>query len=133
MRLSGLLTRGDRGSAPLEAVVAIVFLMLMAIGAIEIAFVLYGRNVLAASAHEGARVAIEMGRAPSEAVAVATNTVEGTVGGLVRDLDVSVATSGVPGGSAVKVTVSGVLEPFGPIPIPIRFSSSATAVRSTKT
>jgi hypothetical protein len=112
-------------------VVAIVFLMLLTVGAIEVAFVLYGRNVLAASAHEGARAAVELGRAPSEAVAIANNTVRSSIGGLVRELDVSVTTLGVSGRSTVKVSVSGTLKPFGPIPIPIRFSSSATAARKT--
>ncbi len=111
---------------------AIVLLMLMTIGAIEVAFVLYGRNILAASAHEGARAAIELGRAPSDAVAVATRTVEGSVGGLMRDLDVAVAVSGAPGRRAVRVRVSASLTAFGPIPIPFRFSSSATAATAAR-
>jgi len=125
------LNGAERGSAVLETVASISMVLLLALGAIEVAFALYARNVLAASAHEGARAAIELGRSPEDAVAVAGATVRRAAGGLVSDLDISVATGAVNGRSVVRVHVTGSLKPFGPVPLPMRFSNTATSTRQT--
>ncbi|MCA1694613.1 MAG: pilus assembly protein, partial [Actinobacteria bacterium] len=75
----------ERGSAPLEAVLSILFVMLLVLGTIEVSLALYGRNVVAAAAHEGARAALELGRGPDSAAAVARSTVRRASGALVRD------------------------------------------------
>jgi hypothetical protein len=117
----------ERGSAPLESVFAMAILMLLALGVVEVAFALYGRNVVAASAHEGARAALEQGRGAEDAVAVATRTVRGAAGGLVRDLDVAAAVRRSGARSIVTVRVSGLLSSIGPVPLPMPVSVTATS------
>ena len=115
MRSSQLLSGApplERGSSPVESLLAIVILLFLALGVIEVAFALYGRNVVAASAHEGARAGIEVGRSSSDAAAVASRAV--------RSAD---------GDGVVRVRVSGTLESFGPVPFPIPVSAGATATR----
>jgi hypothetical protein len=120
-------SKQQQGSAPLEAVFAIVILMVLVLGVIEVTFALYGRNVVAASAHEGARAAIERGRSPTEAIAIARGVVEQSAGGLIDDLDVSVTVNEAGGRRLVRVRVGGVLELIGPVPVPLRVSTVATA------
>lgn len=120
----------ERGSAPLETVFAIAFLLLLVLGAIEVVWALYGRNVLISSAHEGARAALELGRSSSDAVTIATRSIEQSAGALVDELDVGVSTETVGGRSLVRVEVSGVLTPRGPVPMPIPVRTAATVSRS---
>lgn len=122
----------QRGSAVVETVVAIVLLMILVLGAIEVAFALYARNVVAAAAHEGARAGIELGRDPADASAIAHATVVRAAGGLVRDLrvDTSVTRHGTT--SLVAVRVRGILRSFGPVPLPIPMSSTATVTRAVR-
>jgi hypothetical protein len=119
--------KSERGSAPLEAVFAIVFLMVLVLGAIQVAFALYGRNVIAAAAHEGARAAIERGRSPTEATTIAREVVHRAAGRLVDDLNVRVAIDRSDEHTQLHVRVGGVLDLFGPVPLPLRISSVATA------
>ncbi|MGH2747882.1 MAG: TadE/TadG family type IV pilus assembly protein [Actinomycetota bacterium] len=119
----------ERGSAPVEASFAIVILMLLALGVMEVALALYGRNVLISSAHEGARAAVERGRDPREADAIARRTVESAAGGLIDDLEVSVVEQQVGFISVIRVNVSGVVNSFGPVPLPIPVSTNASATR----
>jgi len=124
------LSEPERGSAPLETVFAIAFLLLLVLGAIEVVWALYGRNVLISSAHEGARAALELGRSSSDAVTIATRSIEQSAGALVDELDVGVSTETVGGRSLVRVEVSGVLTPWGPVPMPIPVRTAATVSRS---
>lgn len=101
-------------------------LLVMVLGVVEVAFALYARNVVAAAAHEGARAAIEVGRDPQDAAVTARSTVEHSAGGLVTDLQVTTAVSAGEH-PQIRVVVSGVLKPFGPVPLPLHFSSTATA------
>lgn len=128
MRHHRLLTRSESGSAPVEATFAIVLLMMIVLGVIEIAFALYSRNVVAAAAHEGARAALELGRTPEEAARAAELTVETSAGGLVTDLRVDVAGRHSDNRRAFVVRVTGRLKPFGPVPIAVPFSETAHAV-----
>ena len=118
-----LIRDNDQGSAPIESLFALVLLLFLVLGTIEIAFALYGRNVLASSAHEAARAAVELGRDPDEAAAIATNTVVRSAGGLTRELNVRVQTDQ----SVVRVTVTGVVDAFGPVPFPFPVKAVATA------
>jgi len=117
----------ERGSAPLESIFAIVFLCLLVLGVIQVSFALYARNVVAASAHEGARAAVERGVELRDASAIADTTVRRAAGGLVEDLHVAVATRKGTEEAAVSVEVAGMLRVFGPVPIRIPLRSSATA------
>jgi hypothetical protein len=127
MRKSRLLNTShqERGAAPVEAVFGLVMLIVMVLGVVEIAFALYARNVVAASAHEGARAAAEVGRTPADAAATARSTVEHAAGGLVRDLQVATVV-GAGDRPELRVTVTGALKPFGPVPFPMHFRSVAT-------
>ena len=125
-----MLSVSERGSAPLETVFAIAFLLLLLLGAIEVVWALYGRNVLMSSAHEGARAALELGRSSSDAVTIATRSIEQSAGALVDELDVGVSTETLDGRSTVRVEVSGVLAPWGPVPMPLPVKTAATVSRS---
>jgi len=125
-----MLSVSERGSAPLETVFAIAFLLLLVLGAIEVVWALYGRNVLMSSAHEGARAALELGRSSSDAVTIATRSIEQSAGALVDELDVGVSTETLDGRSTVRVEVSGVLAPWGPVPMPLPVKTAATVSRS---
>ena len=120
--------RHERGSAPIEATFALLLLLFLVLGAIEVAFALYGRNVVLASAHEGARAAVELGRTEAEAVVLARDTVDRAAGGVVDRLsvDVSVARADV---MIVEVQVRGVVDAWGPIPFPLPVTANATATR----
>lgn len=124
-----LIILNERGSSAAEATFAIVFLMLLVLGVIEIAFALYARNVVSASAHEAARHAVEIGRDPDTARSVARSTVVQAAGGLVDGLTIGVRSSATRGRRSVEVIVSGRMKPFGPVPLPIAFSTTATAVQ----
>ncbi|MDQ3752405.1 MAG: pilus assembly protein [Actinomycetota bacterium] len=120
----------ERGSAALDAVFAIAFVLFLSLGAIEVAWALYGRNVVMSSAHEGARAALELGRTSSDASAIATHTIKQSAGGLVDDLDVGVSTQTIAGRSLVRVEVRAVLAPWGPVPMPIPVKTAATVSRT---
>jgi Flp pilus assembly protein TadG len=121
-----LVAVSERGSAPLEAVLSIVFMMLLVMGAIEVSLALYGRNVVAAAAHEGARAALELGRGPESAGAIARSAVRRSSGGLVRNLKVEVVPQTIGSMSYVRVRVAGLLRLAGPIPVPIPVTATAT-------
>lgn len=132
MRRHGLLTieKSERGSAPLESLFAMLFVVMLALGAIEVALVLYARNVISASAHEGARAGVELGRDPQEAAELARRTVERSAGGLVDELEVGVRVASTPDRSTVHVTVAGTLRVPGPVALP--FPARATATATTE-
>ncbi|MEA2446535.1 MAG: hypothetical protein QOK47_172 [Actinomycetota bacterium] len=123
------LLRSAQGSAPVETVFALTFVLLLVLGVIEVAFALYGRNVVMASAHEGARAAVEYGRSSEEAEAIARDTVRRAAGSLVDDLQVSVSIGDQLGVSTVQVRVQGTVDAFGPVPFPMSVDSVATAAR----
>jgi hypothetical protein len=123
------LTLQERGSSPVEVVFAMAVLLLLVLGVIEVALALYGRNVVMTSAHEGARAAVELGRAPEDATRIASDTVRRAAGGLVDELAVRAARTEVAGRAEVHVRVSGVLKAFGPVPLRIPVSAAAHASR----
>lgn len=128
MRRDRLLTqnRSEAGSAAVESTFALLLLLGLVLGTIEVAFALYGRNVILSAAHEGARAAVELGRDPSEAAAIARSTVSRSAGGVVDDLDVHVEiTDGDP--IRVAVRVSGIVDAWGPVPLPIPVTTVARA------
>jgi uncharacterized membrane protein YeiH len=103
-----------------------LFLMLLVFGTIEVSLALYGRNVVAAAAHEGARAALELGRGPESAAAIARATVRHSSGALVRDLRVDVIPLTTGSTSYVRVRVAGWLRLAGPIPVPVPVTAIAT-------
>jgi Flp pilus assembly protein TadG len=117
------LSADERGSAPLESVFAIVMLVVMTLGVLQVAFVLYARNVLMSAAHEGARAAVERGAAATDAEPVAGAVVERSAGGLVSDLSVDVASRSE---GRLTVHVRGTVEAVGPVPFAVPVSATAT-------
>jgi Flp pilus assembly protein TadG len=115
----------ETGSAALESVFAIVFLVFLVLGVIQVSFVLYARNVVAASAHEGARAAVELGRNVGESEAIVLRTVERAAGGLLRGLRVQTAVTESGLTAQISVRVSGSVKPFGPVPIAVPVSTTA--------
>jgi Flp pilus assembly protein TadG len=133
LRQHRLLTLQDeRGSAVVESVMAIIVLMFLVLGTIEVAFALYARNVVGAAAHEGARAAAELGRTSGDATSVARAAVVRSAGGLVRDLQVSSTVARVGTRSVVRVRVSGMLRSFGPVPVPVPLRAEATVTREVR-
>ena len=117
------------GSALLESIFALLLLLVLVLGAIQVAFVLYARNVVAASAHEGARAAVELGRNADDARTVAAEVVRSSAGGLVEQMEVAVSVQTVGDLSVVRVRVTGRLKSFGVVPLRIPVGSVATSVR----
>jgi Flp pilus assembly protein TadG len=122
---------GEHGSAPLEAIFAIVFLLLLVLGTLQVALALYARNVVASAAHEGARAAVELGRDPASAERVAREIVRRSAGGLVDELVVVSGVEHTDNSDTVRVVVRGSLAPFGPVPVSIPFVTTARASRSS--
>ena len=123
------MTSRERGSAPLESIFAIAFLMALALGVAQLALTLYGRNVVIASAHEGARAATELGRDVGEAEVIARRTTRSAAGSLVEDLDVVVSTQSDGDDLLVTVQLRGTLASIGPVPLPLPIDVSATSIR----
>lgn len=117
------------GSSTVEAIFSIVFLVVLVLGAIEVTFALYARNVVMTSAHEGARAAIAIGSDRKAAASLARSTVIRTAGGLVRDLRIQVHSESFGGLRRVRVAVTGRMAPFGPVPLPIPLQATANAVQ----
>ena len=103
------------------------FVLLLALGIVQTALVVYGRNVVISSAHEGLRAGIEVGRSPLDAARVARSTVEESASGLVNGLVVDVSITGSRAHPVMNVRVSARLDAFGPIPIQIPVETAAAA------
>ena len=125
-------TSGEDGSAPVELTFAIVFLILLSLGAIQVGLTLYARNVVLSAAHEGARAAVELGRETSDASETARRYVERAAGGVVDDLRVSTSMIESRGRLFARVMVTGRLDVLGPVPVSIPVRTSATAGREAE-
>ena len=123
------MTAGERGSALVESIFAIVFLMLLTLGVTQLALTLYGRNVVIASAHEGARAATELGRSEQEAEAIALRTTRSATGSLVDDLEIDVLSEPAGEDSFITVRLKGRLAAVGPVPISIPVEAQASSLR----
>ncbi len=115
----------ERGSLPLESVIGIVFLMMLALGSIQVTLLLFAGNVVKASAHEAARAAIEIGADEQAAATVARDSVRRSVGGLVEDLEVSLERAPAPQGALVAVDVRATVSLMGPVPFTFPLSGRA--------
>jgi hypothetical protein len=112
-----------------ESVFAIVLLLMLTLGVVQVVLVLYGRNVVIAAAHEAARSAIELSRTPQEGRDVAIGTMRRAAGDLLHGMKVRVGTREEGQRYVVTVDVSGTIRTVGPVPVPVPISASATAVR----
>lgn len=133
LRWYRLLTRSQSGSALVGAIFGMLFILLLALGSIEVAFALYARNVVASAAHEGARAAIEVDRSLGDAAEIAQRTVVTAAGGLVSDLAVHTDIAMSPDGiGRSNVVVVAELRMLGPVPltIPVRLTARASGQRT---
>lgn len=117
-----------RGAAPLDAIVGTVILMLIALGAIQVALVVYAQNAVRASAYEAARVAAEVGGSGERAQVVAARALTQTAGKLVDRIRISVDHRAALEGPVVRVEISARQRAIGPIPISLPIRASATAL-----
>ena len=131
MQLVARRLREENGAATLEMTFAILFLLFLSLGVIQTALTLYARNVVAASAHEGARAALERGRTHGEAAAIAQDVIRTATGRLVSDLDVGMSSRRTGNELSVTVVITGVVDRLGPIPVPIPLRAVATARTSS--
>ncbi len=120
---------GERGSAVVESIFGIFVLLVLTVGAIQVALSLYARNVAMAAVHDGARAAIEVGATPESADAIATRVIGRSAGSLIDDLVVDVRVIVTTDRYSVVVAASGALVPVGPVPIDLPFSVEAMATR----
>lgn len=117
------------GSATIESVYAIVAVMVLVIGVVQVAVSLYARNVILSSAHEGARAAIESGRGPGDAGEIARWMVERSAGNAVKIVSVDTTERTTVDEYLVDVFVRAEIRPLGPIPLTIPVSALASAGR----
>jgi len=113
----------ERGATPVESVFGLVLLVTIAVAIVQVSLVVYARNVVAAAAHEGARVAVERGGDPRTAARLAEDVVRGATGRLVDDLEVAIATVG----RSLHIRVTGSVGTLGPLPFAIRVDEDASA------
>lgn len=115
----------DRGSSTVEFSLVSVLLVGLFLGVLQLGFVLHTRNVLVASAQEGARYGANADRTPAEARArtrqVVATALSETVAGRMRYEAREVVRDGVV---TVEVTVRGPLPlvflPAGPMSLTVR-------------
>lgn len=119
----------EQGSAAVESIFSMIVIMVLVLGVVEITFTLYARNVIMASAHEGSRAAVELGRTSGEAEAIAIETVRRSTGNLVKDLDVEVMARTIGSQEVITVYVSGSARALGPVPFPIQVTARSTSSR----
>jgi hypothetical protein len=124
-----LLKYRERGSAAVESMAAILLLLALSLGVVQVALTLYARNVVISASHEAARALVELGRAPEEGDEIALTTVRRAAGGLLSDPDVRVDATILNDRYVVRVNVAGTIRTLGPVPVPVPVSVSATAVR----
>lgn len=103
---------GDRGSAVVDFVLALVVLVPLVLGIVQVGLVLHVRNTLTSAASEGARHAATLDRGPGDGVARTRAEIEGALTGRFAR-DVTASTRSVGGAPGVVVTVRAVVPPLG--------------------
>ena len=106
---------------------AIVFLLVLGLGVIQVALALYGRNTLISATHESARAAVELARTKDEIVEIAQEHVRNGAGGLVRDMSIDVAVSTEGARTFVMVSVTARVRALGPLPVLVPVRTQAVA------
>lgn len=118
----------QQGTVVVGSLFAMVFLLTLLLGTVQIVFTLYSRNVIQAAAYEGVRSAIERGASDTAATSAARAAVTRAAGGLLARLDVFVERSPMRDGTLVRVEVVGRLRPVGPLPMHLPVSAVAHSV-----
>ena len=102
----------EHGSAVVDFVLALVVLVPLVLGIVQVGLVLHVRNTLTNAASEGARYAATLDRGPADGVARTRQQVAGAISErFAREVAATpVAVGGVPG---VRVTVAAEVPPLG--------------------
>jgi Flp pilus assembly protein TadG len=116
---------GDRGNSTVEFVLVSVLVVALFLLVLQVAFALHTRNLLVASAQEGARYGANADRGTAEAAARTQEVVgEALSPPLAGRMSYAADEVAVGGRTAVRVTVSGplplVFVPAGPMRITVR-------------
>lgn len=115
----------DRGSSTVEFTLVSVLLVGLFLGVLQLGFVLHTRNVLVASAQEGARYGANADRGPADAQARTRDVIATALSGTVAGRMTYDAQEVVRGGAlTMEVTVRGPLPlvflPAGPLSLTVR-------------
>ncbi|WGL53504.1 TadE/TadG family type IV pilus assembly protein [Nocardioides sp. BP30] len=125
------MSRRARGSAVVDLVLALLVLVPLVLGALQVALVLYVRNTLASAASEGARYAATLGHSGGDGVARTRAQLSGAVSDrYARDVTASATT--IDGAPAVLVTVHARVPALGLGGPAVSLTVSGHAVRETE-
>lgn len=102
----------ERGSAVVDFVLAMVVLVPLLLGVVQLGLVLHVRNTLTNAASEGARHAAALDRGPADAVSRTRERIAGAISGRFAD-DVRAEPTVVAGAPGVRVTVRAEVPPLG--------------------
>ncbi|MDP3969351.1 MAG: TadE/TadG family type IV pilus assembly protein [Nocardioides sp.] len=105
-------SRPERGSAVVDFVLALVVLVPLVLGIVQVGLVLHVRNTLTNAASEGARYAATLDRGPADGVARTRQQVAGAISARFAQ-DVSATTVAVGGVPGIRVTVAAEVPPLG--------------------
>ena len=104
--------RDERGAAVVDFVLALVVVVPLFLGVLQVALVLHVRNTLTAAASEGARYAATIDRSPEAGVARTRQQIGGALAGrFARDVSAHPATVG--GAPGVEVVARAEVPPLG--------------------
>jgi Flp pilus assembly protein TadG len=102
----------ERGSAVVDFVLALVVLIPLVLGIVQVGLVLHVRNTLTSAASSGARQAATLDRGLADGVARTRAEIDGAISGRFAR-DVSARETRVAGAPGVVVTVSATVPPLG--------------------
>jgi Flp pilus assembly protein TadG len=104
--------RRERGSAVVDFVLALLVIVPLVLGILQVALVMHVRNTLASAAAEGARYAATADRGPAEGEATTRRQIDDAIAGRFAQ-DITVATTVVGGRPTTVVTVRAVVPALG--------------------
>ena len=119
----------ERGSAVVESVFAILILLFLALGTIQVGLTLYARNVVQAAVHDGSRAVVEIGNRDVDADAVVREVIGRSAGGLVDELLIDTSIERTADRLFVHVRAGGLLTAPGPIPVDLPITVDSTSSR----
>ncbi|GAA3817909.1 TadE/TadG family type IV pilus assembly protein [Nocardioides panacisoli] len=103
---------GERGAAVVDFVLALVVLVPLVLGIIQVALVLHVRSVLAAAASEGARYAATADRGPGDGIARTREQIDDALAGSFAQ-DVSARPATVAGQPGIEIVVRAEVPALG--------------------
>lgn len=120
--------RDDGGSAVVDFVLALLVLIPLVLGIVQVALVLHVRNTLSSAAAEGARHAAVAGATPQDGVDKAREQIIGAVSPEYAEA-IRVEPVSIAGAAAYELTIDARVPTLGLGGIAIEFSVSGNAIR----